>query len=326
MLNLTKIVAAVLVLLAILLGGYAWVLSRKPPAPPPVAAAAQPGTTQSNAQTFPVVVAAKPLSAGQAIPSDGVKVMQLPINPTGAFRETGAVAGRVPALDLGEGTPLTEGLLVSGLALHLAEGERAVAVKADETMGVGNKIRPGDFVDVFFVLRSDGKDVDRSQARLLLARKRVLAFGSASVDTQASAKADGAAGQQRAEAVRTAVLAIPVEEVNRLAVGEAAGRLLLALRNPADSTLPDPALFAELPTALQPSRPGLGRGAPLQGLDQAQAGLATADLVSGGDKKVRAAMPAAAAVANSAPRMVAPRGAGNEVEMIRGDRREMLQY
>jgi pilus assembly protein CpaB len=120
-------------------------------------------------------------------------------------------AGRVPVLDLAEGTPLMENQLVSGLALRVAEGERAVAIKADEVMGVGNKIQPGDFVDVFIMLKSDGKDVDRSQARLLLARKRVLAFGNASVDGLPSKSPDKAAAQQaqRNEQARTAVLAVP---------------------------------------------------------------------------------------------------------------------
>lgn len=331
MLNFTKILAALLVLLAVLLGAYAWVLGRKPPPPPPVAAATPSNTAQPQppGETFPVVVAAKQLPAGRAIASDGLKVVQLPIHPAGAFREPQEAVGRVPALDLGEGTPLSEGQLVSGLSMRLGEGERAVAVKVDEVMGVGNKVRPGDFVDVFFVLKSDGKDVDRSQARLLLPRKRVLAYGNASVDAQATKTGDSGAQQQRSEAARTAVLAIPIEEVNQLAVGDAAGRLLLALRHPGDTSLPDPSLLAHLPPALQPQPPGKGeppRPVPLQGMDQAQAGITTLDLVSGGDKKVRAAA-ATAAARNPSPAYAAPaRPGGREIEVIRGERRETLQY
>lgn len=326
MINLTKIVAALLVVLAILLGAYAWMLSRKPPAPA-VPAAAKTGAPVENAQTFAVVVAAKTLPAGQAIAGDAVRVVRLPINPSGAFQETTAVVGRVPTLDLSEGTPLTEGQLVSGLALRVSEGERAIAIKADEVMGVGNKIRPGDFVDVFFVLKTDGKEIDRSQARLLLSRKRVLAYGSTSVDAQPSKSSESTANQQRSETIRTAVLAVPIEEINRLAVGEAAGRLLLALRNPADTTLPDPELFGDLPTALQPRAPKPGqprRTEPLQGLDQAQAGLATVDLVNGSDRKTRTA--SVPSVSGTPARAAAQRPSGNEVEVIRGDRRETLHY
>lgn len=331
MINLTKIVAAILVLLALALGGYAWMLSRKPAPVVPAKPMSQ-GQAQGSPAVFPVVITTKAVPAGQPIAADALRVAQLPINPAGALRETAAAAGRVPVVDLGEGTPLLENQLVSGLALRIEEGERAIAVKADEVMGVGNRIRPGDFVDVFFVLKSDGKEIDRSQVRLLLARKRVLAYGGASVDGQPSAGANGSASGNGAQPqpARTAVLAVPVEEVNRLALGDSNGRLLLALRHPGDTKEPDPALFAALPTALQPAshKTGDPRGASLQGLDQARAGLTVADLASGGQGLRPAALPAAAraAPARNAPAAASPRAAGTEVEVIRGDKRETLQY
>lgn len=333
MINLTKVIAAILVLLAIALGVYAWMLGRQPA--PKVAVATTQGVEQAKSKptlTHPVVVAAKPLPAGEVIPADALRVEQLSVNPAGAFQDITVAAGRVPVLDLAEGTPVIENQLVSGLALRLETGERAVAIKADEVMGVGNKIQPGDFVDVFITLKSDGKDVDRSQARLLLSRKRVLAFGSASVDGLPSKAADKQQqAQQRAEAARTAVLAVPVDDVNRLTVGDATGRLMLALRNPGDTAQPDPKLFADLPTALQPAavRPGEARRPPLEGLDRAQAGLTAADLVTGGKAVAgRGAFPLEARAISSAPR-AAPSGAargGLQVEVIRGDRSETVSY
>ncbi|MFM9925335.1 Flp pilus assembly protein CpaB [Variovorax sp. H27-G14] len=336
MIHLTKIVAAILVLLAIALGGYAWMLSRQAPTPSQtaVAPAAAPAKTQ-QAPTYPVVIASKPLVAGQVIPADALRVERLPINPAGAFQATADAVGRVPVMDLGEGSPLLEGQLVSGLALRVADGERAVAIKADEIMGVGNKVQPGDFVDVFVMLKSDGKDIDRSQARLLLARKRVLAFGSASVDGLPPKGADAKAGTtqsqaQRTEIPRTAVLAVTVDEINRLTLGESNGRLLLALRNPTDSAEPDPRLFAELPTALQPSpaKPGEPRRAPLEGLDKAQAGLTAVDFVSGGGDANRRtnAAPRPAVIGNPGARISPAQRGGTEVEVIRGERSETMRY
>jgi len=328
MINLTKIIAAILVLLALALGGYAWVLSRKAPPPAPAAAASGAASAKrAQTQTFPVVVAAKPLPAGQAIPVDALRVEQLTINPTGAFKETAPLAGRVPVIDLGEGSPLLEGQLVSGLALRVSEGERAVAVKADEVMGVGNKVQPGDFVDVFLMLKSDNKDIDRSQARLLLSRKRVLAFGNASVDGLPSKtdKNSNPQAQQRTEAARTVVLAVPVDDINRLTLAENSGRLLLALRNPTDMLEPDPKLFAELPTALQPAppKPGEPRRAPLEGLDRAQAGMTAADFVNGGKP---GAVPAVAVRRTAATATGGSRSGLNKVEVIRGDRSETINY
>ncbi|SEU06706.1 Flp pilus assembly protein CpaB [Variovorax sp. OV084] len=329
MINLTKILAAVLVLLAIALGGYAWMLSRQAPAP--AAATTGPAAAPTKARevlVYPVVVAAKPLPAGEAIPADALRVERLTINPAGAFQDVAVAAGRVPVLDLAEGTPVMENQLVSGLALRIGEGERAVAIKADEIMGVGNKIQPGDFVDVFITLKSDGKDVDRSQARLLLARKRVLAFGNASVDGLPSKSPDKAQQPQRNEQARTAVLAVPVDDVNRLTIGDASGRLMLALRNPADKSEPDPKLFAELPTALQPiqARTGEPRRGPLEGLDRAQAGLTAADLVTGG--KGPAVRPLATEVraVPGSPRTAGPARGGLQVEVIRGERSETVNY
>jgi pilus assembly protein CpaB len=332
MINLTKIVAAILVLLAIALGGYAWMLSRQAPAP--VAATTSPAAGPTKARevlVYPVVVAAKALPAGEAIPADALRVERLTINPAGALKDVAVAAGRVPVLDLAEGTPLMENQLVSGLALRVAEGERAVAIKADEVMGVGNKIQPGDFVDIFIMLKSDGKDVDRSQARLLLARKRVLAFGNASVDGMPSKSPDKAAAQQaqRNEQARTAVLAVPLDDVNRLTIGDASGRLMLALRNPTDMAQPDPKLFAELPTALQPpqTKTGEPRRAPLEGLDRAQAGLTAADLVTGGKgPTVRPPVVETRAAAGGTRAAGTGQRAGLQVEVIRGERSETVNY
>ncbi|SCX74055.1 Flp pilus assembly protein CpaB [Variovorax sp. EL159] len=333
MINLTKIIAAILVLLAIALGGYAWMLGRQT-SPPPVATGAAPNAAPAKAQeavTYPVVVAARTLPAGEAIPADALRVERLTINPAGAFQDTAVVAGRVPVLDLGEGTPLLEGQMASGLALKVLEGERAVAIKADEVMGVGNKIQPGDFVDVFVMLKSDNKDIDRTQARLLLSRKRVLAFGSASVDGLASKAGDKAGSNpqqfQRNDPARTAVLAIPVEDVNRLTLADSSGRLLLALRNPGDTSQPDPKLFAELPTALQPVRsakPGDVLRVPLEGLDRAQAGLTAIDLSTGGQSVPN--RPATGVRPTVPGPRVAGRSGGLQVEVIRGEKSETLQY
>lgn len=322
MIHLTKIIAAVLVLLALSLGVYAWMLSRQA-APAPVAAA--PATTAPAAKLYPVVVTTRAVQAGQPLAAESLRVEQLPIKPADAFTDTASAAGRVPVADLGEGSPLLKSQMVSGLALRLEEGERAVSVKADEAMGVGYRLQPGDFVDVFVMLKADRQEIDRSQARLLLARKRVLAFGSASVDGAPSkaeaAKAGGNAA--RSEGARTVVLAVPVAEVNLLNLGDASGRLVLALRNPSDLSVPDPKFFAGLPSALQPLAGA--QKAALSGMEAAQGGLATADFANG----ARGRAVQAASVGALRPRAEGAGARGGpaiDVEVIRGDRRETLRY
>lgn len=331
MIHLTKIIAALLVLVALALGIYAWMLSRKPaPSPPALAAAAAAAQTQKA--LFSIVVTSRPVPAGQPLTADSLRVERLPINPAGAFQEVEKAVGGIPVSDVGEGTPVLANQLVTGLALHVAVGERALAVKADEMMGVGNRVRPGDFVDVFFTLKTDNKEIERSQARLLLSRMRVLAYGSASVDGSPSQTAEGKAAQsqQRSDTARTVVLAVPVADVNRLALGDASGRLLLALRHPTDLSEPDPALFAELPTALQPQpiKAGAPARSPLDGIDRAQAGLTAIDLAQVGVQPTARSTTPVRALPTSALRATVPARAsrGNEVEFIRGDKRETLSY
>ena len=122
------------------------------------------------ASTINVVVAAKALVAGQALKAEDLQMAGLTARPDGAYDDVPAAVGSVPAVDIPQGAPILKGQLVTGLALKVPEGERAVAVKVDESVGAGNRIRPGDFVDVFFVLRRDGNEIDQSQARLLLSR------------------------------------------------------------------------------------------------------------------------------------------------------------
>ncbi|MBB1599330.1 Flp pilus assembly protein CpaB [Variovorax sp. UMC13] len=332
MIHLTKIIAALLMLVALALGIYAWVLSRKPAPLQPTAIAAAAASKEQKA-LFPVVVTTRAVPAGQPLTAESLRVERLPINPSGAFQEVAKAVDGIPVADMGEGTPVLANQLVTGLALHVAAGERALAVKADEMMGVGNRVRPGDFVDVFFTLKTDSKEIERSQARLLLSRMRVLAYGSASVDGSPSQMTEGKAAQsqQRAEAARTVVLAVPVADVNRLALGEATGRLVLALRHPTDLSEPDRSLFAELPTAMQPQplKAGAPARGPLESIDRAQAGLTAIDLATGGTPTqtrsnitpVRSAPPSTSRAAATAR---GPRGA--EVEFIRGDKRETLSY
>ncbi|KAF1046395.1 Flp pilus assembly protein CpaB [Xylophilus sp.] len=331
-----QIFAVVLVLLAVALGGYAWFLAQRPPARAPAPAAGARAAAPQAA--FDVVVTTAAVPAGQPLKAGDLKVTTLPIDPPGAFRTVEALAGQVPVFDLGAGTPVLRQQLATGLANRVAEGERAVAVKVDEASAAGHRVRPGDYVDVFFLLRRDNGEIDRSQARLLLARKKVLAYGGSSLDGLTDAAPPGttpAAQQQggRSEAARTAVLAVPVAEINRLALGEAHGHLVLALRNPSDTTEPDPGLSAWLPPATAFGRPAAAvrtaasRSAPpLAPIDDARSGLALADLAAGGTAPRGGSRPAAPPLPRAPARTSAPVPQAAAVEFIHGAKRDTLRY
>ncbi|BDR11709.1 membrane fimbriae assembly protein [Comamonas testosteroni] len=329
MVNVAKIAVGVLLAVALALGVYGWMLARAPQAPAP-----QDHASASDSKphvSMSVVVAAQAIPAGQALKAEDLQLTQLPAKPDGAYGEIQAAVGSVPAVDVPKGAPVLQGQMVTGLALKLSEGERAVAVKVDESIGAGNRIRPGDFVDVFFALRRDGNEIDQSQARLLLSRKRVLAYGAASVDALSSAeKAEGkqANGPDNA---RTAVLAVPVAEVNQLLLGGSNGSLLLALRNPMDMTEPDSEKFAPLPGILAVAMAKGSVAVPLEGADAAQAGVAMSSLAgSAGTSAARlgAAKPMTAGVTRPAvPRTrTASADSSLPVEFVRGANSQTVRY
>ncbi len=304
--NITKILAGLLIAVAIGLAIMAWMLGRQPQrnvAPPvPASAAIMPSASPTPPpQQASVVVASRPIAAGQRIHEEDVTLQPVATAVSGSFPKTEAVVGRTTLTAIHPDTAISEQQLINGLALQVDVGQRAVSIAVKENMAAGHHIRPGDFVDVFFTL--DGKNdavAVETQTRLLLARSRVLAYGSSSVDnpplTAAQKKAlqdqDSSASRRgsqdtssRPETAQTALLAIPLEDVQRLALAEKYGQLTLALRHPDDLSVPDPALFAVLPSALQPVAGRLAKGEKLQAVDQSFAGMRLKDLASGAENK-----------------------------------------
>ncbi|MCV6903860.1 MAG: Flp pilus assembly protein CpaB, partial [Achromobacter xylosoxidans] len=182
----------------------------------------------------------------------------------------------------------------------------------DEVVGGGNRIAPGDLVDVFFLLEK-GVEIQAGQARLLQSRVRVLAYGTASVDgPEDKGTLPGPPGQP----ARTAVLAVPVEQVSELLLAGRSGRLQLALRPVGDDGGPDTQLFAQRAAVLSP-RPDLTpeqRALLQSGPNRAYAGESLAQL----EGTSPAARPAAVRATGG--------GGGRSVEILRGDKSERVRY
>ncbi|WP_423458397.1 Flp pilus assembly protein CpaB [Ottowia sp. VDI28] len=347
--NLTKILAGLLIVAAIGLAVGAWMLSRQPNRLVMQSAASAPAVApKTPSEQHAVVVAAKAIAAGQRLVAEDVKVAQMPAAVANSFDSTDLVVGRTTVMALPADAPLFDQNLLSGLALQLESGQRAVSIAVKEAMAAGNHVRPGDFVDVFFTLdgKSEHASVD-TQARLLLSRSRVLAYGPASVESPPPTAAQRKAQQEEASSAvgrrgsgsrdqqagpasaNTAVLAVPLEDVERLTLAEKYGQLTLALRHPDDMAVPDSSMFAALPTVLQPVAGRLKKGEQLQGADRSFAGLRFKDLASGADAK-RTRSPAASPVLQQAgaARVPAPHLAPrqNTVEMYQGTAVQIVSY
>lgn len=315
--NLTRILAGVLIALALLLGVFAWTLSRQP--------AVRPSATVAQA-SFPVVVAVRPLPAGKPVSADALRVESLPINPNGAFSDPSQLTGRVPVTDIGVQSPVLESQLSSGLAERIDPGERAIAVRVDESNAVGNRLRPGNFVDVFFTLKRDsngmsGAEIDRTQARLLMSKVRVLAFGNATASADTPGDANGM--------VRTAVLAVPVADIDKLTLAESAGHLVFALRNPKDAEVVDVAAFAA-PAGVLKIAANAPAGAAMQDSTRAAAGVALNELSGSTGDTANGERPVAVPHTNSSVVRASARAtrgtgtSGGSIEVIRGGRTETV--
>ncbi|MBS7780225.1 Flp pilus assembly protein CpaB [Acidovorax sp. CCYZU-2555] len=339
--NLTKILAGLLLVLAIGLAIGAWMLSR--PNERALAPVATDSTPREKVEQHAVVVAAKAIAAGQRLLAEDVKIVQLPAAVASSFSRIDAVLGRTTVMAMSAEAPLFEQHLIQGLALQLENGQRAVSIAVKEPMAAGHHVRPGDFVDVFFTLdgKTDQASVD-TQTRLLLARSRVLAYGAASVenpppsaDPLKAQDPDSGAGVRRgtrdnqnarSDNANTAVLAVPLDDVQRLTLAEKYGQLTLALRHPDDSSVPDASLFAALPTVLQPVAGRLPKGESLQPVDRSYAGLRFKDLATGADAKNMRRPPATVQTAAAVRPAPTPPPRQQTVELHQGSAVQTVSY
>ncbi|MFT4246423.1 MAG: Flp pilus assembly protein CpaB [Pseudomonas sp.] len=278
--KVTRTAALLLVAVAGLLLVVAIAISLRKPTPAPAV------VTPQRSGSVAVVVAARDLPAGVPITIGDLRIAPLATLPAGGHTSATPLIGKVPTVAIASGTPLTNPLLAEGLALNLQPGERALAIPVDELAGVGNRIAPGDYVDVFLSLKEKGHGTsqqgdDESQSRLLLSHLRVLGYGTRDIDlasptaetTTVTASQPGGrratvgashggsagAGHDSETQPRSAVLAVPVEAANRLLLGAQSGKLFLALRHPGDPGLPDESLFPAPRNVLTP-RLDLGPG------------------------------------------------------------------
>lgn len=345
MLKFTRFAAIALIALAVILALIAFVVGRRAAEPVKTVLPASTASAPQQ-QAVMVVEATTRLFAGTPIEASQVRVAGHAQASPGAYLDTASVIGLVPTQDIPEGSILQRGQLAQGFSLQLRPGERALAVPVDELAGAGNRILPGDFVDVFLNLKAAqgyAQQEAQAQTRLLLSRLRVLSYGQqdlqaqaeqaqATAQAEAQAQQSGANKDPRAAEIagngssngnnstatnqapaRTAVLAVPVAEANRLLLGAQQGKLFLALRHPSDTAVADPSLFPVPKRVLNPAR-GLNeeRVAALAAPENdAYAGI-DGDALAGRSNATPAA--SSAAPRRSAP--AAPRAPS--IEIIRG--------
>lgn len=228
------------VLLAVGAVATAWIGYRLSTQAPPAA------QLQAAPPTFPQVVAARDVPAGQLLTADDVHLVSAPQRDAHGYDSVQDVIGKLTMQPVTQGTPLISSHFPSlgMVAQALHPGERGVAVQVNEVIGVGGFVNPGDYVDVLLYLRADRETNDVSSAQVVLRNVRVLAFGEnagAGADDELPAlEGKGAESKpadatkktdtKKSKASRSAILAVPEKEATRLMLAASSGTLRLALR------------------------------------------------------------------------------------------------
>lgn len=111
-------------------------------------------TVLRPAQTKPVVVAAKQITAGHIIAAEDLTTASIPANmiPTDAVTDPASIVGQTASIDRSTGDMIATSQL--GEVVRLKPNERAVAIKVSDSAGLAGLLRPGDYVGVVAVIRS----------------------------------------------------------------------------------------------------------------------------------------------------------------------------
>ena len=173
-----------------------------------------------------VVVAVASIEQGKSIKAEALSLEAVSLVPDGSFQKIDDVVGRKVYQRVGQGEPLLARHFrpPGPVASRIKPGERAIAVKVDGVIGLGGFIQPDDRVDVLLYLARDQREIADTQARVLLENIRVLAYG-ANIERREQDEKD-----DNTNNARTAVLAVPETDVDRLMLGASKGLLRLALR------------------------------------------------------------------------------------------------
>ena len=193
-----------------------------------------------------VLVARKDIPATAEIVAEMLviaKSPRSPLIPADVFHKPDDLIGRVAVKSIPQGAPILPSMIAPpgtepGLIVRVKEGFRAVAVKIDESTGVGYLVKPGDWVDVLVVM--DVKRGQRSRpetvSRVIVQRVQVGAVG------QDLGEITEEGNNTHAKSV---TLLVKEEDVPKLHLAQTRGKITLAMRGQQDEQINEPAEASE---------------------------------------------------------------------------------
>jgi pilus assembly protein CpaB len=199
---------------------------------------AQGASTES--ELIQVIVARQDIPSTAAITPDMLVVTQTPktpLLPPDTYAKLEDLSGRVALKSIPQGAPVLPSMIapkgtLPGLLVRVKDGYRAVAVKIDESSGVGYLVNPNDWVDVLAVMEvSKGRKTD-TISKVVLERVQVGAVGQ----ILNGGPEDSGSGNSNSHA-KTVTLLVKVEDVPKLHLAQTRGRITLAMRGNDDTQI-----------------------------------------------------------------------------------------
>jgi pilus assembly protein CpaB len=194
---------------------------------------------QVEVATSYTVVAAKAMPMGTRLTPDSVKLVawlaKAPLAQ--GFSETKAVVDRGLVVAVAENEPLTESKLApfgagAGLPPSIPDGMRAISVKVDEVVGVAG------FVVLAPASTCDDDDASENQGqggRATRTRRRTCRSSPPAPAITEAVKKEGS----KPIPSTVVTLLVSPDDAQRLALAQADGEVMLALRNPMDVSTPE---------------------------------------------------------------------------------------
>ena len=206
----------------------------------------KPKGARGDSELTTVLVARKDIPATAEIVAEMLviaKSPRSPLIPADAFHKPDDLIGRVAVKSIPQGAPILPSMIAPpgtepGLIVRVKEGYRAVAVKIDESTGVGYLVKPGDWVDVLVVM--DVKRGQRSRpetvSRVIVQRVQVGAVGQDLSDISEEGNNTHA---------KSVTLLVKEEDVPKLHLAQTRGKITLAMRGQEDEQINEPAEASE---------------------------------------------------------------------------------
>jgi len=192
-----------------------------------------------------IVVASKDLFPGATISPETMSMGGIPqahvslrmIRP----EQFKVVEGRTLSRPVRAGEPLmvdyVAGVTTERFSELLAEGERAVSLEVSELESHAGMLMPGDYVDLFVVIETQGGEAAQEKQRRLLPvleRVKVLAAGPAALR---NAEQDYSMLSDEQSKYSAITVGVPIDDAERLLLAREMGTMAYLMRRPNDPSM-----------------------------------------------------------------------------------------